>query len=283
MNKKTLVILLVVVVVLAAGGVAAWQFTKSKSSAGQASARFGGANFAAGQTGTGQRGARAASANFGGASGNVLSKDNNSLTIELANGGSAIVFYSGSTRVSKTIDAQAADLAVGQMVSVRGTKGADGTISANSVQIRPAGSTNNGAGGQQNRIGGQYQGRSPQTGDTVPGGAAQPGNSDSGFVNGTISAVSGNNLTVKNSNGNEQAVTLASGVKITQMASATIDDVSQGTNVTIVGQKNPDGSINAQMIQIGVLANIPAGGRINGGQPGANQAAPSAPAVPVYN
>jgi hypothetical protein len=275
MNKKTLVILLVVIVVLVAGGVAAWQFSKNKNSAGQASAKLGGANFAAGQTGAGQRGARGAKANFGGASGNVLSKDNNSLTIQLANGGSAIAFYSGSTRVSKNIDVQTADLAVGQMVSIRGTKGSDGTISASSVQIRPAGSANSGTGSPQNRTGGQYQGRSPQTGGTVPGGGAQSGNETSSFVNGTISAVNGGNITVKNSSGTEQAVMLASGVKITQMASATMDDVLQGTNVTIAGQKNPDGSINAQMIQIGVLTNIPAGGRMNGGQSVAGQAAPA--------
>jgi len=256
-----------VVVVLAAGGVAAWQFSKSKSSTSQASARLGGANYAAGQTGSGQRGARGANSSFGGASGKVLSKDSNSLTIQLSNGGSAIVFYSGTTRVSNNVDAQASDLAVGQTISARGTKGSDGTISASSIQIRPAGSANNGTSGQQARSGGQYQARGQQAG----GGTAQAGGNNVGIANGTIAAASGNNITVKNSNGSEQTVTLADGVKITKLNDATIDDVSQGTDVTIMGQKNPDGSINAQMIQIGVSGVVPVGGRMNGGQPGTNQ------------
>ncbi len=100
---------------------------------------------------TGQRGGRTGG---GGASGKIIAKDTTSITVELnsfgQNGGTApasgtqvsqgskIVFYTNKTSVIKTIDGKVSDLVVGEQISVNGTANTDGSISAQSIQIRPA-------------------------------------------------------------------------------------------------------------------------------------------------
>jgi len=67
--------------------------------------------------------------------GEIIAKDDSSMTIKLNDGGSKIVLISGSTKTTKQADATADDLAVGTKVSVLGTTNSDGSVSAQSVQI----------------------------------------------------------------------------------------------------------------------------------------------------
>jgi hypothetical protein len=70
-------------------------------------------------------------------SGEILSMDKESITLKQRDGGSKIVFYTNKTSVTKTVDGTMADLVVGKQISVVGKSNTDGSVSAESLQIRP--------------------------------------------------------------------------------------------------------------------------------------------------
>lgn len=79
----------------------------------------------------------------GGQSGNfiageIILKDNQSVTIKMPDGGSKIIFYSDATKISKSVDGNLEDLSVGENVNINGDQNQDGSITAQSIQIRPA-------------------------------------------------------------------------------------------------------------------------------------------------
>ncbi len=98
-------------------------------------------NFAGGPGGFGGRGGRGGANGAGGGfvSGQVVSKDATSFTVSLNNNaGSKIVFFSTSTRVGETTNGNVEDIVAGKDVMVTGSTNADGSVTANLVQIRPA-------------------------------------------------------------------------------------------------------------------------------------------------
>ncbi len=90
----------------------------------------------------GQRGARGASMQGGFVSGEVILKDEKSVTIKLRDGGSRLVFLSASTSVMKAAEGSLNDLLVGTQITATGNTNSDGSVSAGSIQIRPASQTN---------------------------------------------------------------------------------------------------------------------------------------------
>jgi len=87
----------------------------------------------------------------GGVFGQIVAVDANSITVELSapggpntNGtastgtGSKIVFYTGQTAISKMATGTSSDLVVGTEVTVQGTANPDGSVSAQTISIRPA-------------------------------------------------------------------------------------------------------------------------------------------------
>jgi hypothetical protein len=115
-----------------------------------ANARGGNAMFGA----NGQRGAftfsnapggRGMTGGSGLLSGTVAKEDSGSLTLNTRDGSSHVVLFTPETTVSKSVSGSMQDVSVGSDVIVSGTTNADGSLSAASIQLRPAGAPQGGA------------------------------------------------------------------------------------------------------------------------------------------
>lgn len=145
MNNKHVVITIVIAVVVGAAGFFGGTAYGKAHAAGTA------------RPGTGQFNRTGAAGNrrFGNGNdfvnGTVLSKDNNSITVQMrtlpgsassTSGGSKIVILSGSTQISKAATGTLDDISVGSDVTAVGTDNSDGSMTAQTVQLRPAGQNN---------------------------------------------------------------------------------------------------------------------------------------------
>jgi len=86
--------------------------------------------------------------------GSITAMDSSSITLQLPNGNSEIVFYSTSTMVSEPQTVPVSDLKVGSNVAVGGTTNSDGSLTATSIQVRPAGVQGGFGGGKGSGTGG---------------------------------------------------------------------------------------------------------------------------------
>jgi len=95
------------------------------------------------------------------------------------------------------------------------------------------------------------------------GGAAAGG----GATFGTITAVSGDTITIHDTRNNRDVKVNVSSARITKTGDGTPADLTQNTAVTIVGQTGTDGVVTATTIAIGSGAGAFGGGRRGGASP----------------
>ncbi|MDD4931080.1 MAG: DUF5666 domain-containing protein [Candidatus Colwellbacteria bacterium] len=134
-NKKTIIIL--VLAVVAVGGIGFFSGTVYQKKIAKIDSPFGNnkdrgqqMGFAGGATGN-----RAAGGGM--TIGEILSIDGQTMTIKLPDGGSKIILFTDTTPVTKTISADKTEVKVGENVTVSGKSNQDGSLTANSIQIRP--------------------------------------------------------------------------------------------------------------------------------------------------
>lgn len=140
--KNNIIGALVIGVIVAGGAFYSGMQYQNGKNANLAQGRFTGGNGGGqygqfGQNGTsGRTGGRMMGA--GGPSvGSVLSKDDKSITIKLRDGGSRIVFFSPTTEVQRSATGTIADIAIGSDIVVSGAQNTDGSMTAQSIQVRP--------------------------------------------------------------------------------------------------------------------------------------------------
>ena len=68
--------------------------------------------------------------------GEITQMDDESIIVRLSAGGSKIVFVSDGTQIVRSVEGVLDDISVGETVTVSGTLNADGSLSAQSIQIR---------------------------------------------------------------------------------------------------------------------------------------------------
>ena len=136
MKKYTVHIVWLVIALIALGGGFYWG--KMSTTSGLRSAFAGG-------TGTYGSSTRRLTGTTGGGlvTGQITAMDSSSVTLQLANGNSQVVFYSSSTPVSEPTTVSPSTLKVGTNVMVGGTSNSDGSLTAETIQVR----TGNAAGG----------------------------------------------------------------------------------------------------------------------------------------
>ncbi len=73
----------------------------------------------------------------------------------------------------------------------------------------------------------------------------------SGFLSGQVISKDEQSLTLKMQDGSSKIVFFSDATKISKTTEGTVSDISQGDEITIIGQQNSDGSYTAQTIQQG--------------------------------
>jgi len=215
-------------VAVAALGLAACGFGASAGSAGPA------------PSGTPRFGAR------NGASGELVKMNGMTLVVNSQNG-DVTVLYTSSTTFQRTSTGTFADITTGKCLAASGQRDSSGTVTAATVRLTDKGNgacTLGGAGGFG--PGGGPGGGVPATPRPTP----PAGRPNFSFVGGEVTAVAGTSVTVKDSTGASQTVTVPTTVRVSKSATAAASDLALHQCLNANGTRDSSGKVTARAISI---------------------------------
>ncbi|OGD10092.1 hypothetical protein A2397_04620 [Candidatus Amesbacteria bacterium RIFOXYB1_FULL_44_23] len=137
MSKNIIILVLAVIVTGAVGFFAGTKYQQSQAfSNRQFMMRPGGTFQTGGVVQSGQMGSGIRNG-FRPVSGEIVSADEKSITVKLADGGSKIILLTDNTNINKAETATSADLKLGISVVVFGSVNPDGSVTAQNIQLNP--------------------------------------------------------------------------------------------------------------------------------------------------
>ena len=81
-----------------------------------------------------------------------------------------------------------------------------------------------------------------------------------GFTAGEIISKDATSVTIKMQDGSTKIALIATSTQVVKSSSGTLNDLTIGTNITITGISNSDGSVTAQSVQIRSAGSVPISG-----------------------
>lgn len=128
-NTKVILVVAVLFIVFAGGGFYAGM-KYQQSQRGQFFRQFNSSQGSQNNQARGRMGFRPVA-------GEVISRDDKSITVKLQDGGSKIVLFSDNTSINKASEGSKDDLKTGEQVAVFGQENSDGSVTAQNIQLNP--------------------------------------------------------------------------------------------------------------------------------------------------
>lgn len=142
MKKLSNVIIIIIVVAVGVGGFFGGSYYQKKKCASTANSRDFDGNPQQMFRGTpptdmpGRNGQSNGGSGGGGNTGEIISKDDKSVTIKTSDGSTKIIYFSDSTTISKNETADSSNLSVGTNISAMGSTNSDKSVTAKNIIIQ---------------------------------------------------------------------------------------------------------------------------------------------------
>ena len=134
--KKILIIIISLIVVGSGAFYGGIKYAENKASQGFIQNDFQRQQFSQGDIRGGFQGRVSGEARSNFLSGEILAKDEQSLTLKIPDGGSKIVFFSEATDITKSASGSSEDFKEGQQIIITGEENSDRSYIAQIIQIR---------------------------------------------------------------------------------------------------------------------------------------------------
>jgi hypothetical protein len=132
-HKTIAIFVLVSLVMLGAGFITGTKYQNRKQLK-----MFQGTRLENGNIPDGQKGRMGNQNGFkGGTSGEIISKDDKSITVKMQDGSSKIILFTDSTQINIASQGTKDNLKIGEKVSVFGAANTDGSVTATNIQLNP--------------------------------------------------------------------------------------------------------------------------------------------------